>query len=114
MRPRRYWRCSKTPSEITNGSTNMAKAISVSSSEAKAINKSTLTAWTRRIIFYIALLSLWELIARTGIWPDYVLPGPIAVSSTLVGGISNGTYIQGALVSLQRLAIGYAISLVIG
>ena len=57
---------------------------------------------------------MWEGIARLGIWPDYLLPGPISVLSTLTAGIANGLFLQASLVSLQRLAIGYGISLVIG
>lgn len=89
----------------------MAKAVSVSLQKA---SNASLASWLRRIIFYVALLALWELISRSGIWPDYVFPGPLAVLSTLVAGVSSGVYIQGALVSLGRLAIGYGISLVIG
>ncbi len=89
----------------------MAKAISVSAPRA---SRATLISWSRRIIFYIALFALWELISRSGIWPDYVLPGPVAVLNSLVTGFAGGLYLQAALVSLQRLAIGYGISLVLG
>ena len=89
----------------------MAKAINVSTIH---VNKAAITSWTRRIGFYVALLLAWELIARSGIWPDYLLPGPIAVATTLINGIAAGLYLQAALVSLEHLVIGYAISLVIG
>jgi NitT/TauT family transport system permease protein len=89
----------------------MAKAVSVSAPHA---SRATLISWSRRIIFYIALLAIWELISRSGIWPDYVLPGPLAVLNSLVAGFAGGLYLQAALVSLQRLAIGYGISLVLG
>ncbi|HEU4325376.1 MAG TPA: ABC transporter permease [Roseiflexaceae bacterium] len=75
---------------------------------------SVLGAWARRLVFYLALLALWEGVARAGIWPDYLLPGPLAVLSSLVAGIQKGLFITGALVSLKRIAIGYAISLVMG
>ncbi|HLV99986.1 MAG TPA: ABC transporter permease [Ktedonobacterales bacterium] len=71
--------------------------------------------WVRRLIFYLALLALWQLIANSAIWPDYLLPTPGEVFSDLVTGFgSGGQYLQASLVSLQRLAIGYAISLVLG
>lgn len=89
----------------------MAKAINVSTIP---VNKAAITSWTRRIGFYVALLLAWELIARSGIWPDYLMPGPIAVATTLINGITAGLYLQAALVSLEHLAIGYGISLVIG
>lgn len=70
--------------------------------------------WVRRILFFAALVGLWQIVTLTGIWPDYVLPGPLEVFNSLVTGISSGIYIQAAQVSLERLVIGYGISLVIG
>lgn len=70
--------------------------------------------WLRRAAFYLALLALWELVARSGVWPDYVLPGPLAVLATLAAGVGKGIYVGATLVSLKRLALGYAISLAIG
>lgn len=68
----------------------------------------------RRVVFFTSLLVVWELISRSGIWPDYLLPGPIAVGQALISGLRKGLYIQGVWVSLTRLVIGYVISLVIG
>ena len=73
-----------------------------------------LTPWLRRAAFYIGLLTLWELVSRSGLYPPYLLPGPIEVLRTLWSGLVKGTFVLGTLVSLRRLAIGYAISLVIG
>lgn len=91
----------------------MAKAINVST---KGVGESSITqsAWARRIVFYVLLVILWQVIAMTGIWPDYLFPGPIAVFNALVNGFLTGDFLQASLLSLQRLAIGYGISLVIG
>lgn len=70
--------------------------------------------WLRRLAFYLALLAVWELVARAGIWPPYLLPGPIEVLRTLWVGITTGGFLTATLVSLKRLAIGYGISLAIG
>jgi NitT/TauT family transport system permease protein len=70
--------------------------------------------WARRLAFYTALLALWELVARAGIWPPWLFPGPFTVFEALAEGLRKGMFITGALVSLQRLAIGYGISLAIG
>lgn len=78
------------------------------------LQRATRSAWIRRLLFYALLLGLWEGIARSGVWPDYLFPGPLAVLGTLADGLRKGLYVQGALVSLQRLAIGYGISLAIG
>jgi NitT/TauT family transport system permease protein len=72
------------------------------------------TTLIRRVVFYAFLLVLWELISRSGIWPDYLFPGPIAVAQSLVAGLTQGLYVQAMFVSLLRLLAGYLISLVIG
>jgi len=72
------------------------------------------TTFIRRVVFYAGLLILWELISRSGLWPDYLFPGPIAVAQALINGLTQGLYIEAMLVSVLRLVIGYVISLVIG
>jgi len=74
----------------------------------------TLGTWLRRTIFYILILLAWQAIAISGIWPVYLLPGPLAVLNALINGFQGGQFLQASLVSLQRLTIGYGISLVIG
>jgi len=32
----------------------------------------------KRIIFYILLVGIWELLYRLGIWPAYVLPSVVS------------------------------------
>jgi NitT/TauT family transport system permease protein len=91
----------------------MAKAIPQQSFSLR-VSRASLFSWLRRGVFYLALLLLWEAIARSGIWPDYLMPGPLAVLNALVVGFSSGLFLQAALVSLSRLAIGYGISLVVG
>ncbi len=73
-----------------------------------------LRPWLRRFVFYLVLLALWEGLARSGIWPSYLFPSPLTVLEVLIAGIVRGQFLIGMLVSLQRLAIGYGISLVIG
>jgi NitT/TauT family transport system permease protein len=70
--------------------------------------------WARRLGFYALLILAWQLLAILNIWPSYVLPGPLDVLASLVSGIQGGQYIPAILVSMQRLLIGYGISLVIG
>ncbi|NTU82759.1 MAG: ABC transporter permease [Chloroflexales bacterium] len=79
-----------------------------------ALGREALRPWLRRLAFYLALLVTWEAVARAGIWPPYLFPGPITVLETLLAGLRKGTFITGTLVSLRRLAIGYSISLTIG
>jgi NitT/TauT family transport system permease protein len=86
----------------------------ISSSVTHSTRSSALGIWTRRLAFYAALLLLWQVIVNLNIWPSYALPGPLDVFNSLANGIASGQFIQAALVSLQRLVIGYAISLVLG
>src|SRR5437588_9159316 len=92
----------------------MARAISISSNPLKSLTLAKLAPWGRRIAFYLILLLVWEGLARSGIWPDYLFPGPLGVLSALATGISSGIFVQAALVSMERLAIGYGISLCVG
>ena len=91
----------------------MAKAISTTTNR-RVVSNIAQSKWIRRVVFYALLLVLWQVIANTGVWPDYLFPGPLAVLNALVGGFQKGQFLQASLLSLQRLAIGYGISLVIG
>src|SRR5437879_2814066 len=68
----------------------------------------------RQVVFYAALLLLWEGLSRSGIWQSYQFAGSLDVATTLKGGFLDGTFPIAILVSLRRLAIGYGTSLVIG
>lgn len=93
----------------------MAQAIKGMSFPALSLGKqSRTTTIIRRVIFYAALIAIWEGIVRLGIWPDYTLPSPFAVIGSLVNGFRDGSFINAILISLGRIAIGYSISLVIG
>lgn len=89
----------------------MAKAGSAALTKSKS---SAWGAWIRRLLFFVALILLWQEVVNLQIWPSYALPGPLDVFASLRDGFSSGQFVQGSLVSLQRLAIGYAISLVLG
>src|SRR5687768_16756582 len=68
----------------------------------------------RRLIFFAGLLVLWEAVSRFGPWPDYLMPGPVAVGRAIVAGLRSGLFVQGAVISMARLLTGYGISLVGG
>lgn len=68
----------------------------------------------RRLVFFAALLVLWEAVSRFGPWPDYLMPGPVAVGRAIVAGLRSGLFVQGAVISMARLLTGYGISLVGG
>ncbi len=89
----------------------MAQAVNVAK---KQIYKWYLPKPVRQLLFYIILILLWEGLALANIWPSYLFPAPTDVVASLVSGFQDGSIVGASLVSLQRLAIGYGISLVIG
>src|ERR1700729_130362 len=68
----------------------------------------------RLIVFYAALLGLWTLLAELKIWPPYLFPTPWGVGQALYAGFQDHSYWIAIRVSMQRVLIGYAISVVLG
>src|SRR4030088_1724202 len=68
----------------------------------------------RLIIFYALLLGLWALLAKLKIWPSYLFPTPWGVAQELYYGFSDHSYWIAIAVSMRRVLIGYAISVVLG
>jgi NitT/TauT family transport system permease protein len=68
----------------------------------------------RRIAFFVAVIALWEVVARSGLWPEYIFPSPFEVVRVLGGGIADGTLLKGVAVSGRRILGGYSLSLVFG
>ena len=65
-------------------------------------------------LFFATLLVLWELLVRWGIWSPYIVPSPLEVGRYLMGAIKDETLFDSSLVTLKRLLLGYAFSLVAG
>lgn len=68
----------------------------------------------RRVIFFVLLFGLWELLFRVGIWPEYILPSPVSVCKTLGRGFQDQSLMIGIAISMKRIAIGYGISIGVG
>ena len=68
----------------------------------------------RIAIFYIALLALWQLVYELQIWSRLLLPSPEQVWKQLRFYTDNGLIQEAVQTSMERLLIGYSISLVIG
>jgi NitT/TauT family transport system permease protein len=65
-------------------------------------------------VFFAALLAAWELIARAGIWPEYLFPPFSKVLGAIGHGFADKSYPIGIGSSLWRLVEGYLIALVVG
>ena len=92
----------------------MAREPAANSHRPWAAVRTAVLPWVRRLLFYLALLALWEGVARLALWPPYLFPGPLTVLEALVAGLRKGTFVTGILISLQRLVVGYGISVSIG
>lgn len=65
-------------------------------------------------LFFALLIGLWEFLVRRGVWSSYVVPAPLDVGRALWQSIEDRTLFDGSIVTLRRLLLGYAISLVAG
>lgn len=67
-----------------------------------------------RLAFFGLLLALWQVVSSLEIWSDVLFPPPKEVADALVLGLRDGTLTVAIKASLQRLCVGYSISLIVG
>jgi NitT/TauT family transport system permease protein len=67
-----------------------------------------------QLIFAAGVLAVWEALALAKIWPPYLFPTPQGVAQSLYDGFRDHSLWIGIGVSLRRVVIGYAISVVFG
>ncbi len=68
----------------------------------------------KNLLFYGSLLAAWALIAHARIWPPYLLPAPLDVWQSLRDGFADHSFWIAIGISMRRVVIGYAISVVLG
>lgn len=76
--------------------------------------KPTMKRVSRYLVFYGGLFALWTILALLKIWPPYLFPTPWGVGEALYSGFNDHSYIIAIRISMQRVLIGYAISVVLG
>ena len=59
-------------------------------------------------------LSIWQAVVWSGWKPEYALPPPGPVFRSLWHGLSDGSILEGAWLTLRRAAAGYSIALAVG
>lgn len=69
---------------------------------------------SRPLIFFCALVAVWEIVFRFQLWPPSIFPSPFAVGARLVDGFLDGTFPLSIGVSLVRIAVGFSLSVLIG
>lgn len=67
-----------------------------------------------RVVFFAALLIIWQMLASAGLWSELLFPAPRQVFDALVLSLADGSMPQAILSSMKRLLVGYSISLIIG
>ena len=68
----------------------------------------------RRLAFFAFLIVCWATISKLNIWDATLFPSPWQVGQTLWHMLADGSLLIAIHVSLQRVLLGYALSLVIG
>ncbi len=69
---------------------------------------------SKHVIFYGVLIGLWILLAALKIWPPYVFPTPQGVFDSLRAGFQDHSFYIAIAVSMKRMIVGYALSVVLG
>lgn len=69
---------------------------------------------TKKLVFYIGIVLVWQALDMANIWDDKVFPSPYEVAEDLWYGSIDGTLWIGIGTSLWRLIVGLAIAIVGG
>lgn len=67
-----------------------------------------------QILFFGALLLLWQLMVSLEVWSPVLLPSPARVANYLIGAAADGTLLTSTFVTARRLLAGYAIGVAVG
>lgn len=65
-------------------------------------------------IFVLLLIAAWEIAVRAGWWSSILVPSPSDVLTYLTGSVQDKSLLEASIVTLRRLLLGYAASLVAG
>lgn len=71
-------------------------------------------ATIKRILFFLLLIGIWQGIVYLQIWPESMIPSPLAVFRTLYLGFMDMSLVYDLIASFRHLLIGLAISILIG
>ncbi len=71
-------------------------------------------AWAKKVLFLAIVLGLWQAWCWTGLVSTDALPTPGRVARALAEGVADRGYLEAFLVSARRMAVGYALSVLLG
>jgi NitT/TauT family transport system permease protein len=70
--------------------------------------------WLVAVLFFVALIGLWEFLVRRGLWSPVLVPSPFDVGRYFLASLQDQTLLHASYVTLKRLLLGYVFSLIIG
>jgi len=62
----------------------------------------------------VVIVILWYVVTEQKVWSSYLLPSPQRVAETFAALVQNGQLLTNTLASLQRMIIGFVISVLLG
>jgi NitT/TauT family transport system permease protein len=68
----------------------------------------------KRVVFYAAIVGVWQAIYMAAVLPEMLLPSPLQVMETLISSAATGELPFSVGTSLLRLFVGFIISIAIG
>ncbi len=66
------------------------------------------------LLFFAALLLLWEGLCRARLWSPVLVPSPVSVGRYLWSAAADGSLLGAAVVTLRRLFLGYLFGIALG
>lgn len=67
----------------------------------------------KKILIFIIILFIWQILSKLNIWSDYILPSPGRVLLTAREMILDGSIFIDTLISIKRVLIGFSISFIL-
>jgi NitT/TauT family transport system permease protein len=65
-------------------------------------------------VFFALLIGIWDALYRAKIWSPVLLPSPWQVVEYLKAAAQDGTLLQGTIITMRRLVVGYLIGIIGG
>jgi NitT/TauT family transport system permease protein len=68
----------------------------------------------KQILFYAALILVWQVVVWAQVWPKYLLPSPYMVMEAMWYGLQDSTIPVAIGISMRRILLGYLLSVILG
>jgi len=65
----------------------------------------------KRIVFYVGIIVVWQIVFSLNIWSENIFPSPLQVAEDLAYGAADGSLFFGIATSMWRLIVGLGISI---